>query len=357
MKQSRTKTDFSAKKLGLDKASVSTSDGDNDLTAFSFGDPETVLSGDGIANSLGIFLHGQHDYYEPAYDQKGLAKLLKANPHHGTIPFFKANLLRKWYVENEFLPAEELHAASMDFDVLGHCYFKKIYARYDKSRVLRLEHLPGVPMRRMREKDRFCKLVDGKEPLKFKKGEVVMLKKYDLMQQIYGCPEYIGAINSILLNEDATLFRRKYYTNGAHMGYIFYTANANFEEKDELALKKQIKESKGVGNFKSMFLNIPGGDKDTVQIIPIGDISTKDEMAKIKDITRDDILAAWRVRAELAGMMPVVVGGTGDLDKISRMNYENEVVPVQLVMLQLNKVLAPDRQIKFDQPEFDNIAA
>ena len=354
IKTSRKNTYFSAKNLGLEKATVRT--GDNDLTAFSFGDPETVLE-TSMGDYMGMFIHGQHDYYEPPYDQKGLAKLLKANPHHGTIPFFKANLLRKWYVDNEFLPAEQLHSASMDLDVLGHCYFKKIYNRYDKSRVLRLEHVPGMKMRRKRKKDQYCLLVDGKEPIDFKVGEIVQLKKYDLMQQIYGCPEYIGAINSILLNEDATLFRRKYYTNGAHMGYIFYTANANFDEKDEKALKEQIKNSKGVGNFKSMFLNIPGGDKDTVQIIPIGDISTKDEMAKIKDITRDDILAAWRVRAELAGMMPVVVGGTGDLDKISKMNFENEVEPAQLFMLQLNKVLAADRQITFTRPDFEKQAA
>lgn len=42
----------------------------------------------------------------------------------------------------------------------------------------------------------------------------------DLNQEIYGLPEYLSAIPSALLNEPATLFRRKYYMNGSHAGFI-----------------------------------------------------------------------------------------------------------------------------------------
>jgi hypothetical protein len=39
-------------------------------------------------------------------------------------------------------------------------------------------------------------------------------------------PEYLSALNSAWLNESATLFRRKYYQNGAHAGYIMYVTDA-----------------------------------------------------------------------------------------------------------------------------------
>ncbi|CUY66236.1 phage portal protein%2C PBSX family [Serratia marcescens] len=37
---------------------------------------------------------------------------------------------------------------------------------------------------------------------------------------------YLSALNSDWLNEFATLFRRKYYQNGAHAGYIMYVTYA-----------------------------------------------------------------------------------------------------------------------------------
>ena len=44
----------------------------------------------------------------------------------------------------------------------------------------------------------------------------------DVNQELYGLPEYLSALNSAWLNEAATLFRRKYYQNGAHAVYFLY---------------------------------------------------------------------------------------------------------------------------------------
>ncbi|MGG6966519.1 UNVERIFIED_CONTAM: phage portal protein, partial [Pseudomonas aeruginosa] len=85
--------------------------------------------------------------------------------------------------------------------------------------------------------------------------EVLHLKEYDVEQNIYGIPDYLGGLQSLLLNEAATLFRRRYYSNGAHAGYVFYTNDENLSEEDEENLKQQIAASKGVGNFRSMFVN------------------------------------------------------------------------------------------------------
>lgn len=321
----------------------------NTAMAYSFGDPETVLASN-LVDYLGLFINPQGSYYEPPVSQGGLAKLLRANGHHGTIPYFKRNMLRRWYIDNAALPADDLKKAGFDFEVFGHCYLQVI--KNQLGAPWWLKHLPALNMRRMKNKDQFCLLQPGKEPLEFRPGEVVQLKEYDPVQQIYGVPQYLGGVQSVLLNEDATLFRRKYYQNGAHMGYIFYTADANLDEADETALKEQIRQSKGVGNFRSLFLNIPGGKPDSVKIIPVGDIATKDEFERVKNLTRNDVLAMWRINGALAGILPENNSGFGDLDKITRNNYENEVVPMQQVFLQLNNVLHPSRQISFDTPEF-----
>lgn len=69
-------------------------------------------------------------------------------------------------------------------------------------------------------------------------------------QNIYGVPDYLGVMHALLLNESATLFQRRYYNNGAHAGFIFYTNDPNLSEADEERMQSQIGASKGVGNFR-----------------------------------------------------------------------------------------------------------
>lgn len=319
--------------------------------AFSFGEPESVLSNN-MMDSLGIYLNPWFDYYEPPISQDGLAKLLGANAHHGTIPYLRSNMLAKYFDadKSKALRRADIFKASFDYDIFGHCYFQKIYNRL--GQIVRLQHLPAKPMRKAKSADVYCQIKrDGSAPITYKPGEVIQLKRYDVNQNIYGSVEYFGAINSVLLNQDAVLFRRKYFLNGAHMGYIFYVADGDFSKKDEDDLKEKIRGSKGVGNFRSMFLNLPGGKKDSVQIIPVGDVSQKDEFERIKNITRADILAAWRIQPALAGVMPESQSGFGDIAKISAMYFEYETEPRQQVFLELNDYLPRDKKVYFAKPE------
>ncbi|MCZ5375724.1 hypothetical protein O5698_23240 [Escherichia coli] len=123
------------------------------------------------------------------------------------------------------------------------------------------------------------------EDLVYPPGEVVFLAIYDPQQQVYGVPDYIHGMESAMLNVDATRFRRKYYKNGAHLGYILYSTDPNMTPELEEEFRKEIENSKGAGNFKSMFINIAGGDKEGVKVIPIGDSGTgQDEFLNINFI-------------------------------------------------------------------------
>ena len=173
---------------------------------------------------------------------------------------------------------------------------------------------------------------------------------YDVEQDIYGVPDYLGGMQALLLNEAATLFRRRYYANGAHAGYVFYTNDPNLTEKDEENLREQISGSKGVGNFRSLFLNIPGGAEKAVQIIPVGDFQAKDELEKVKNITRNDVIAAWRMNPALAGIIPENSAGFGDIEKIDRVYTSNEIRPIGQLFSQLNDTLRQDRRIAWREP-------
>ncbi|MDT0130843.1 phage portal protein, partial [Acinetobacter baumannii] len=90
----------------------------------------------------------------------------------------------------------------------------------------------------------------------------------DVDQEIYGTPEYIAALQSVWLNESATLFRRKYYNNGSHAGFILYMTDSGIDDDDVEGLKQAMKDSRRPGNFRNLFLHAPGGKKDGLQLIP-----------------------------------------------------------------------------------------
>lgn len=79
------------------------------------------------------------------------------------------------------------------------------------------------------------------QPYEFTKGSIFHLMEPDLNQEVYGLPEYLSAIPSALLNESATLFRRKYYINGSHAGFIMYMTDAAQNQEDVNNIRHTMK--------------------------------------------------------------------------------------------------------------------
>jgi capsid portal protein len=100
-----------------------------------------------------------------------------------------------------------------------------------------------------------------------------------------------------------------------------------------------------VGNFRSLFVNIPGNTEKAIQIIPIGDISTEEEFERIKNASRNDIIAAWRMHPALAGVIPENSAGFDDIEKINQVYTNNEIRPICQLFLQVNDTLRADRRI------------
>ena len=160
----------------------------------------------------------------------------------------------------------------------------------------------------------------------------------DLDQELYGVPDYIGSLQSAWLNESATLFRRKYYNNGSHAGFIMYMTDAAQQQGDIDELRTALRNSKGPGNFKNLFMYAPNGKKDGLQVIPVSEVAAKDEFWSIKNATRDDQLAGHRVPPQLMGIIPTNTSGFGDAEKAARVFAANELEPLQERMLEMNDI-------------------
>ena len=156
------------------------------------------------------------------------------------------------------------------------------------------------------------------QPYQFAPGSVFHLMEPNLNQEIYGLPEYLSAISYTLLNQPATLFRRKYYPNGSHTAFIMPQTQEDVDN-----IRKAMKSAKGPGNFRNLFMYSPNGKKDGIHIILLSEVAAEYESMNIKNVSRDDIMAAHRVPPQMLGIIPNNTGGFGDVEKISHVFVRN----------------------------------
>ncbi len=300
---------------------------------FSFGEPEIMNSDFSNYDYNELFYNDTDGYWEPPLDRRGLNKLTRTNAYHGSILKARRLMLAGRY-SGGGMEDHHMHASINDFLEFGDVAIIKIRDHF--NRVIALHPMPAMHTRKDKKGNVILLGLDGKNK-KYKKDDIVFVSQYDPVQQVYGAPDYLGCVQSALLSNDATTFRRRYYKNGLHMGFIFYATDPNLGKEDEKDLKEKMASSRGVGNFRSMFVNIPNGSEKGIQLIPVGDIATKDEFEKIKNITAQEVLTGHRFPAELAAIIPS--GGVrGDPIKFNQVYTQNEVIPAcKLFMKAVNR--------------------
>lgn len=312
------------------------------LEVFSFGDAETVLDRREYWSYAEVWHNGR--YYEPKYSRLKLAQLLRAVPAHHSAILAKVNLLVRDFEPTPNLSRLEFRKWANDFLIFGDGFIERI--NNIAGRPLRLESAFAFSVRRgLKDGQYFSVDGIGKEH-EFSNGSIFHLMEFDVTQEIYGAPAYLAALQSILLNENATLFRRRYYINGAHAGFILYLSGEEFDDEDITSLRERLKESKGVGNFKNLFLHSRGGKEGDVKLVPISEVAAKDEFLNVKNVTRDDVLTVHRWPPQLLGIVPNNAGGFGDVVSASNAAFQNEIIPLQMRFLELNDWLGVEA-VKF----------
>lgn len=300
--------------------------------AFTFGDPIPSLDRREIMEYLECVKMGR--YYEPPISWEGLSRSFRAAVHHSSAIYVKRNILASSFIPHRLLTRTAFAAFVLDFLVFGNGYLEKRDSRIGSP--LSLEHSPAKYVRRGVDLVNYWFAQTWLTEHEFAPGSIFHLREPDINQEVYGLPEYLSALNSAWLNESATLFRRKYYQNGSHAGFILYMTDAAQDQGDVEALRTALKEAKGPGNFRNLFMYAPNGKKDGIQLIPVAEVAAKDEFLNIKNVTRDDMLAAHRVPPQLMGIIPNNTGGFGDAEKAAAVLSAIEIAPLQARLMELN---------------------
>lgn len=305
-------------------------------TAFALGDAEAVLDRRELLQSIECWqVAGQGGrYYDPPLPRSVLSKAMNVTAHHASAFRVKVNQLVRDFIPHRLLDAATFEGLALDYLVMGDLFVE----RMDNlaNRPMKLKRSLAQFTRRGVTEGEFVFLHGWRKEHWFKPGSVLQVMQPSLDQELYGVPEYLSALQSAFLNESATLFRRRYYLNGAHAGFVFYIGEGGLSEPDAETIKKSVKSTKGVGNFRSIFLHLPNGKKDSVQILHPGEAAAKDEFIGIKNVTQNDVLAAHRVPPQLLGVIPQTAGGFGDVEKAEAVFYRAEIVPLQRRFFAIN---------------------
>ena len=300
---------------------------------FSFGDPMEVLDRRELLDYVECMRSGK--WFEPPLPWDGLARSFRATAHHCSAIYVKRNILVSTFIPHPLFPRAAFERFVLDWQVFGNAYLENRLSLAGSSMGL----VPAMAkyMRRGVDLSTYYFVQGWKETHEFARGTVFHLQEPDINQEVYGLPEYLSALNATWLNESATLFRRKYYKNGSHAGFILYMTDEAQKMEDVKALRDAIASSKGPGNFRNVFMYAPKGKKDGIQLLPVSEVAAKDEFWNIKSVTRDDQLASHRVPPQLMGIIPSNTGGFGDVEKAALVFARNEVKPLQDRLLAINE--------------------
>ncbi|WP_205619472.1 phage portal protein [Ferrimonas senticii] len=308
---------------------VLTQASDNPVMAFSFGHAEPLLKDSWLTDMAGVNLDLEFNHYVPPIDRKLLYQAANTNAYLGPVLMARRNMVLNAIITNGQLSRGALGPCIHNYLWFGDMALLKL--RNNIGQVAAVAPLSSYYLRR-RPDGGFNYLQEDSDGVitvkRYRADDVAFLGQYDPLQQLYGVPDYIGGLQSAMLNSDATMFKRRYYKNGAHMGYILYTSDPKLSEDDKSKIEQALAGSKGAGNFRNMFINIPDGQEKGIQVIPIGDFSSKDQFASAKNITAQDVLTANRFPAGMAGIIPQGAASLGDALKTDAVYQQNEVQPL-----------------------------
>ena len=311
-----------------------------------WGDPESALESSRRELFFNASLAHNGEYYEPSIPFKFLAQLRRINPHHSPLPEWVAGQVVRYYKPSNILTRTDLKRTLVDLETTANGFLRKIYNK--AGQVSRLVYQPTINTRLAADGNHYGYIDSTNHTFKkFNEGEVIHLQQHDSLQQIYGVPYWIGALQSILLGENVRIFPRLFFENGGSTGDIVATSGLNTIEQE--ALEKTLKGIKGNGRFKRVTLQFKSGKiSEILNVIPYSTGSDKIDFSKLANLSSDDILDAWGIRKELLGMTPDAYGGSGDLEKIERAWHKSGIIQRQQAIEDaINPALSSSTPVQF----------
>lgn len=282
-------------------------------------------------------LHFNGHYFDHRFSLNWLDQLITAVPYHGSALALKRNVLARTCVckQPKILNKRVLVKLIDDILSFGNAYIEPEYNL--RGKLMTLNHSMSMWTRRGEADDEFWWL-DHRlgEVSRQIDGELLHLMNYDRRQEIYGIPDYTTALHSAILNQSATLFRSEYVDNKVQLRFILHIT-ADLEEEVMDTIEEKIKGARGL-TIEDLLIHNPEGDPNGVKLIPVSGDITKDDFLNVNKVSREAVLIAHRTPAQLMGVIPENTGGFGNAGTAAHIFVQNEIIPLQEMILdQINE--------------------
>ena len=137
---------------------------------------------------------------------------------------------------------------------------------------------------------------------------------YSPNSRFYGEPDYLAAMLSILTNQKADSFNNAFFENSARADTAIIFENSEPDEMQLNAFKEFFGSNfKGAGNAHKTLVLTANGDNAKVRIEDLSKVSDI-SFEKLKNLNRDEIIAAHGVPPRMVGVMTAgQLGGSGEV--------------------------------------------
>lgn len=325
--------------VGIDEKQA---DQSNDVKVYSFGGVEAITEQDLWGYFFSSYF-ADGGYYEPLFPYRQLIRARKMQPLHESALDFKGNIYSAVFKENKYLSAEDFSFFIQDYHTFLNAYLQAV--RSPLGNIVGFRRLLAYYIRRGKKPGEYYDLSSG-EPVLIK--DVIHFKGYSATQNIYGDPNYLAGVLSINLNYESRLFRTRYYKNGSHAGFILSVTGERSDEAHDV-IERGLKDIKQSNQFKNILVSIPGGNKESLQLLPLSDIAAKDEFYTIKTLSDDDVASIHRVPLILLSIQPKTAGGFGKPSEAAQNYYITEMTPL------INRLKSLNQKIGVDIFQFDRL--
>lgn len=259
---------------------------------------------------------------EPFFSFDKLLDMFYINTYHRRCIMLKAALLSNIEdgskLENQYMtPKDLLYAFVLNAEIYGNAFLEicrdKLYI------------LPTIEARVNENRE-----VYQQKNSKITKLDAVHLLYYSPKSRYYGEPDYLAALLPILINAKADSFNDSFFNNSARADKAIVFENAEPDEGQIKAFKEFFGSNfKGYENAHKTLVVTAMGENAKVRF---EDLSKTDDLSfeKLKNINKDEIIAAHGVPPRMVGVMSAgTLGGGGEL--IGQLHSFNEltIIPKQ----------------------------
>lgn len=222
--------------------------------------------------------------------------------------------LQSWLDEtnDEDTFTQTLIKAYTDLEATGNGYIE--IGRTTSGNIGYIGHVPSKTMRVRRLRDGFIQLLYGKavyfrnfgdteteNPIAGgfdRPNEIIHLKKYTPMNNYYGIPDIIAALNALVGNEFAGKYNLDYFENKAVPRYIITVKGAKLSPDSERKLLEFFQVGLRGKNHRSLYIPLPADTPDSkveFKMEPIEAGAQESSFNVYRKANRDEILLAHRV--------------------------------------------------------------